>query len=61
MYNYLLQVEKNLSPYPDEIPVWDKVCVWMLRNVFGVRYWRELAYKQAKEMREYRKYFRNKA
>lgn len=39
-YRYLVNKEKSMIPYGPE-GVWDKVCVWVLRNVYGARYWRE--------------------
>ena len=39
-YAYLVDKEKTLVPYGPE-GVWDKVCVWTLRNVYAARYWRE--------------------
>ena len=39
-YRYLVNKEKSMIPYGPE-GVWDKVCIWVLRNVYAARYWRE--------------------
>ena len=39
-YRYLVNKEKSMIPYGPE-GVWDKVCVWVLRNAYAARYWRE--------------------
>ena len=39
-YAYLVDKEKTLVPYGPG-GVWDKVCLWVLHNVYGARYWRE--------------------
>ena len=49
LYNYLVSKEKTLYPYPPET-WWDKACVWVLRNVYGARYWRESGIDTSREL-----------
>ena len=39
-YRYLVNKEKSMIPYGPE-GVWDRVCIWVLRNVYAARYRRE--------------------
>lgn len=47
LYERLLEIEKNLTPLTNMRKWWERLAVWTLRNVFGRRYWRELAHLQA--------------
>lgn len=51
IYDYLLAVEDRRNPFKTRF---DKACVWLLRTVYGRRYWRELALKQAGLMKQWR-------
>jgi len=55
VYNYLLNVEKHLSPFPPDVTHWDTVRMWMLHNLYGARYWRSVAVAQALEVQACRK------
>lgn len=47
LYARLLDIEKNLTPLTNKQKWGERLAVWTLRNVFGRRYWRELAHMQA--------------
>ena len=51
-YRYLVNKEKSMIPYGPE-GVWDKVCVRVLRNVYGARYWRESSLAAAAKRETY--------
>lgn len=58
IYAYLVSKEKNLTPFPQDATRWDRFCVWLVKDVFGTRYWREVAYLQVAEMSAYKKAYR---
>ena len=51
-YTYLVDKEKSMFPY-GPTGLWDKVCVWVLRNVYAARYWRESSLAAAAERETY--------
>ena len=51
IYAYLLRQEAAGVPF-DMDTRWTRSCIWLLQNVFGARYWREVVVLQNKQMQE---------
>lgn len=54
-YDYLLKVDSVQRVFPEDWTIWDRFCIWFLRNIYGARYWHEVAMKQSTEMAPLRK------
>ena len=48
LYSYLLSIEKDQSCFSDEVTRWERLCIWVLRNVYAGRYWKDVAIQQSK-------------
>lgn len=55
IYHYLLNKEINMHPYPQDASTWTKTCVWVLRNLYGARYWHDVCLKQIDIFQEYKR------
>lgn len=51
LYNWLLKQEAAGIPF-DMNSRWVRTCTWLIQNVFGARYWREVVDLQNKQMTE---------
>ena len=63
LYRYLLDKRENTLIYGPESR-WEKFCVWVLFNVFGAKYWHEVAVlneaKYKKIINENERYYQKK-
>ena len=50
LYDYLCKVEDSWPLFDDEVTTKHKVARWLLHNVFGAKYWREVVLIQSKKM-----------
>lgn len=55
VYSYLLAVEKDTQVFPLDRTLWERFCCWLLRSVFGARYWHEVAVAQSKGLANLKK------
>lgn len=50
VYAYLLAVNEKPNIYPPDRSVWDRLCCWVLFNIYGARFWRETAMATSKAL-----------
>ena len=50
LYGFLRKVEDSWPLFDDEVTAKHKVARWLLHNVFGAKYWREVVLIQSEKM-----------
>lgn len=52
IYSYLKNVEKGRSVFWDEVTLKERLCVWVLQNVFPARYWKDVYVEGCRRVKE---------